>query len=191
MSNVRSHPTQNEVKLSRRKFIVSKTDAKGKILYANEYFSEVCGYKVSELVGSPHNIIRHPDMPKAVFSLLWQHIQNGKNVSAVVKNLTKNGDYYWVVTDFEIRRNSVTDEISQYVAFRHPVSKKVVKKIEPLYAKMLEIEKEDGMTASIDYLNSVLEEKQMDYNQYIEKLAKPGGVAGKLFKKLKDFFDEA
>ena len=188
MSNVRSRPTQNEVKLSPHKFIVSKTDAKGKILYANEYFSEVCGYNESELVGSPHNIIRHPDMPKAVFFLLWEHIQNGQNISAVVKNLTKNGDYYWVVTDFEIRRNSITGEINQYVAFRQSVSKKVVKKIEPLYAKMLEIEKEDGMTASIDYLNGVLKEKQMDYNQYIDKLAKPDGLAGKLLKKIKEIF---
>jgi PAS domain S-box-containing protein len=186
---MRPYPTQNEVKLSSHKYIVSKTDAKGKILYANEYFSEVCGYKEFELVGAPHNIIRHPDMPKAVFYLLWEHIQNGQNISAVVKNLTKNGDYYWVVTDFEIRRNSVTKEINQYVAFRHSVSKKVIKEIEPLYAKMLEIEKADGMMASIDYLNRVLEAKQMNYNQYIEKLAKPSGLAGKLFEKMKQLFD--
>jgi PAS domain S-box-containing protein len=189
MSIIRPYPTKNEIKLSSHKYIVSKTDARGKILYANDYFSEVCGYKEYELVGAPHSIVRHPDMPKAVFHLLWEHIQHGQNISAVVKNLTKNGDYYWVVTDFEIRRNSATGEINQYVAFRHSVSKKVIKEIEPLYAKMLEIEKSEGMAASIDYLNRILEEKQMNYNQYIEKLAKPGGLAGKLFAKMKRLFD--
>ena len=182
-------PTQHEVKLNPHKYIVSKTDARGKIIYANDYFSEVCGYTVNELVGSPHNIIRHPDMPRGVFYLLWHYIQQGRNISAVVKNMTKNGDYYWVVTDFEIRRNSVTHEITQYVAFRHAVPKKVIEEIEPLYARMLAIEEADGMEASVHFLMTFLEEKQMDYNQYIEQLAKPRGLAAALFAKMKKMFD--
>jgi PAS domain S-box-containing protein len=186
---MRPYPTQNEIKLSSHKYIVSKTDVKGKILYANEYFSEISGYKEYELVGQPHNIVRHPDMPKAIFHLLWEHILNGHNITAVVKNMAKNGDYYWVVTDFEIRRNSVTNEINQFVAFRHAVSKKVINEIEPLYAKMLEIEKADGMAESIEYLHRFLESKNMNYNQYIDQLAKPSGIAGKLFEKMKRLFD--
>ena len=189
MSLTRPYPTGNEIKLSSHKYIVSKTDPKGKILYANDYFCEVCGYKEYELVGSPHSIVRHPDMPKAVFHLLWEHIQNGQNISAVVKNLAKNGDHYWVVTDFEIRRNVATKEINQYVAFRHAVSKKVIKEIEPLYAKMLEIEKADGMAASIQYLDDFLASKRLNYNQFIEQLAKPSGIAGKLYEKMKRLFD--
>jgi len=189
MSLVPPSPTQNEVKLSSHKYIVSKTDAQGKIIYANDYFIEVSGYMEYELVGSPHNIIRHPDMPKAVFYLLWHYIQQGKNISAVVKNMTKNGDYYWVMTDFEIRRNSITNEITQYVAFRHSVPKKVIEEIEPLYANMLAIEKKDGMKASVDFLMALLEEKQMDYNQYIAQLAKPRGIAATLFAKMKKMFD--
>ena len=189
MAIMRPYPTEKEIKLSAHKYIVSKTDSKGKIVYANDYFTEVSGYKEYELVGSPHNIVRHPDMPKAIFHLLWEHIQNGQNISAVVKNLAKNGDYYWVMTDFEIRRNSSTKAINQYVAFRHVVPKKVVKEISDLYAKMLEIEKADGMSASIDYLNHFLEERQMNYNQYIEQLAKPRGLAATLFSKMKKMFD--
>ncbi len=189
MSLMRPYPTGKEIKLKSHKYIVSKTDEKGKILYANDYFCEVSGYKEFELVGSPHNIVRHPDMPKAVFYLLWEYIQNGRNITAVVKNMAKNGDHYWVVTDFEVRRNSATQEINQYVAFRHAVSKKVLKEIEPLYAKMLEIEKADGMAASVDYLNSYLDARRMNYNQYIEQLAKPSGLAGKLFEKMKKLFD--
>ncbi len=188
MSLMKPYPTNKEIKLSSTKFIVSKTDPKGVIIYANEYFQEVSGYKEYELVGSPHNIVRHPDMPKAVFYLLWDHIKNGTNITAVVKNMARNGDHYWVVTDFEIRRNRNTNEITQYVAFRHSVSKKVLQEIEPLYAKMLEIEKADGMKESVEYLNRYLADKKMNYNQFIEQLAKPSGLAGKIFDKMKKMF---
>jgi len=189
MAIMRPVPTGKEIKLSTKEFIVSKTDPKGIIVYGNDYFTKVSGYKETELIGSPHNILRHPDMPKAVFFLLWEHIQNGHNISAVVKNMAKNGDHYWVVTDFEIRRNSITKEVSQYVAFRQAVPKRVVEEIEPLYAKMLEIEKVHGMDASVEYLNSFLEEKRMNYNQYVEQLAKPRGLAAVLFGKMKKMFD--
>ncbi len=188
MSIDRPYPTGKEIKLSSHKFIVSKTDSRGIITYANEYFSEVSGYKEFELVGSPHNIVRHPDMPKAIFYLLWKHIKNGVNISAVVKNMAKNGDHYWVVTDFEIRRNRSTNEITQYVAFRNAVSKKVLKEIEPLYSRMLEIEKADGMEKSVEYLEKYLDERKLNYNQFIEQLAKPTGVAAKLFEKMKGMF---
>jgi len=189
MAIMRPYPTQKEIKLSSNKYIVSKTDAFGKIIYANEYFTEVSGYKESELIGANHNIIRHPDMPKAIFYLLWEHIKSGQNISAVVKNLTKNGDHYWVITDFEIRRNSVTKEITQYVAFRHAVSRKVLEEIEPLYQTMLKIEDAHGMEASVEYLNGYLEERRMNYNQYITDLAKPRGLAAVLFGKMKKMFD--
>ena len=189
MAIMRPFPTENEIKLNARKYIVSKTDAAGKIVYVNDYFIEVSGYKEYELVGASHSIVRHPDMPKAIFHLLWDHIQNGQNISAVIKNLAKNGDYYWVMTDFEIRRNSSTKAISQYVAFRHAVPRNVVKEISGLYARMLEIEKADGMPASIDYLNRFLEGKRMNYNQYIEQLAKPHGLAATLFARMKKMFD--
>ena len=93
-----------------------------------------------------------------------------------------------MVTDFEIRRNPVTNEISEYVAFRQAVPKRVVQEIEPLYAQMLEIEKDHGMEASVEYLTSFLEEKRMNYDQYIEQLAKPTGLAAALFDKMKKMF---
>ena len=180
-------PTGREIKLSKKRIIVSKTDMKGIILYANDYFSEVCGYSEVELIGKPHNIVRHPDMPKAVFYLLWETIKRGKNITAVVKNLAKNGDHYWVVTDFEILQDSMGN-ISQYIAYRQAVSAQVREKIEPLYAKMLEIEQTHGMKASVEYLNSFLEERKMSYNEYISELAKPKGLAAKLFDQMKKLF---
>ena len=75
-------------------FIVSKTDLKGKITYGNALFIKMSGYDEPELIGQPHNILRHEDMPAIVFKLLWNRIQAGKEIFAYVKNKTKKGDYY-------------------------------------------------------------------------------------------------
>ncbi len=187
MSMIHPHPTGKELKIHPKDMLVSKTDAKGNISYGNAKFVEISGYRESELIGSEHNILRHPDMPQAVFYLMWQSIKNGKNIMAVVKNLSKSGDHYWVTTDFDIQRNR-EGKIRNYIAFRHPASKNIVKVVEPLYEKMIEIEKEHGMDASVDYLEAFLEEKRMSYNQFIEELAKPKGIAAVLFDKMKKVF---
>ena len=85
-----------EVILDRDCFLVSETDKKGVITYANEDFCEIVGYNLNELLGKPHNIVRHPDMPKIAFKNLWETINSGKVWTGYVQNSTKNGDYYWV-----------------------------------------------------------------------------------------------
>ena len=84
-------PLDVEIELDSKRYIVSETDETGKITFANDYFMEVSGYSQEELIGKPHSIVRHPDMPKVVFKLLWQTISAGKNINAVVKNLAKDG----------------------------------------------------------------------------------------------------
>lgn len=85
-----------EVKLDKKTMIVSETDAKGIIVYANEDFCKISGYTKDELIGNPHNMVRHQDMPKAAFKDLWETIQSGNVWKGIVKNRTKDGDYYWV-----------------------------------------------------------------------------------------------
>ena len=85
-----------EIKLSIDTMIVSETDAKGNILYANLDFCKIAGFSLEELIGKPHNIVRHKDMPKVAFESLWNTIQKGDVWNGMVKNRTKNGDYYWV-----------------------------------------------------------------------------------------------
>ncbi len=118
--------------------IISQTDAKGIITFANRIFCEISGYSVTELVGQPHNIIRHPDMPKAAFQKMWETLKGGQVWSGLVKNLRKDGRYYWV--DTEIMPIYTNDKITGYVAARKPASKKDVQETEKLYKKMLEIE---------------------------------------------------
>jgi aerotaxis receptor len=86
----------NEVKMPQEMIIVTETDAKGIIKFANEDFCKIAGYSLEELVGHPHNIVRHNEMPKAAFEDLWKTIQKGNIWKGIVKNKTKNGDYYWV-----------------------------------------------------------------------------------------------
>lgn len=86
----------NEVKMPQEMIIVTETDAKGIIKFANEDFCKIAGYSLEELVGHPHNMVRHNEMPKAAFEDLWKTIQKGNIWKGIVKNKTKNGDYYWV-----------------------------------------------------------------------------------------------
>ncbi|MEA3490623.1 MAG: PAS domain-containing protein [Campylobacterota bacterium] len=138
---MRPVPTGKEIKISPNTMIVSKTNEKGIITYGNSNFVEISGYKETELIGSPHNILRHPDMPRAIFYFMWESIRKGRNITAVVKNLAKNGDHYWVTTDFDINRDQDL-RVKNYIAFRQVAPKNVLKEIEPLYAKMLTIHAE-------------------------------------------------
>ncbi len=86
----------SEIKIPKDMIIVFETDAKGIILYANSDFCKIAGYSIDELLGKPHNMIRHSDMPKVAFEDLWKTIQSGEIWKGIVKNRTKNGNYYWV-----------------------------------------------------------------------------------------------
>jgi len=158
------NPIDEEIELDPKRYIVSETDAKGKITYANDYFMEVSGYTQEELIGQPHSIVRHPDMPKIVFKLLWETLKKGKNINAVVKNLAKDGRYYWIFTEFEIRKNTDTGEIIGYHASRKTISKHVIEIMADLYKELLAIEKSEGVDASEKYLVSFLKEKGDDVN---------------------------
>jgi aerotaxis receptor len=118
--------------------IVSETDLKGIITYANRKFCEIAGYDKNELQGKNHNIIRHPDMPKIAFKGLWDTIQSGQNWSGVVKNLRKDGRYYWVHSYITLTFKN--NEHTGYIAARRPASRLEIEEAESLYAKLLEAE---------------------------------------------------
>lgn len=185
-----SHPTpiDNEIKLSSKRYIVSKTNPKGVIEYGNDYFVEISGYSETELVGQPHNIVRHPDMPKIAFKLMWDRIKDGKNFMAVVKNLAKDGSYYWVVTDFEPKIDSITNEIISHTAFRKAAPQDAIDTMTPIYAKLLELEQSGGIEASEKYLREFLEQNNTTYDNFINELVENRGLFKLFFTAMKKLF---
>ncbi|WP_281980103.1 PAS domain-containing protein [Tenacibaculum mesophilum] len=170
METTQRHIINEEVQWDKTKTIVSKTDVYGTILYANDVFSNTCEYSTIELVGEPHNIIRHPDMPKVAFKVLWDALKKGENFHAIVKNLTRTGRYYWVITDFIIDKDE-EGKIVGYTARRKAVPDGVVKKIEPIYKTLLDIEKLKGEKASEMYFDAYLkEEVGKTYNEFVVDL---------------------
>ncbi|CAA6814411.1 MAG: SIGNAL-TRANSDUCTION SENSOR PROTEIN-PAS/PAC domain [uncultured Sulfurovum sp.] len=173
-----------EIKFSKKKFIVSKTDLKGKIIFTNKNFSEVSGYTEAELVGENHNILRHPDMPRAVFFLVWKTLLAGNPISGVVKNLAKDGRYYWVIADFEAKKDN-NGNITALTAFRRAAPQDVIESAEELYETMVAIEKKHGMEKSLSYLEGYLEDENVTYHEFIEELIRPKGIIAVLLNSFK------
>jgi len=113
--------------------IVSKTNLKGHLTYTNDVFTRIAGYTAQELKDQPHSIIRHPQMPRCVFALLWLTIQDGREIFAYVINKCKNGDHYWVIAHVTPSRNSSGSIIGFHSTRRVPERSIVDEKIIPLY----------------------------------------------------------
>ncbi|PWB24673.1 PAS domain-containing protein [Flavobacterium sp. HTF] len=170
----RPTPSDREVDWNKTKVLLSKTDTKGTILYANEAFIDVSGYDEFELIGQPHNVIRHPDMPRVIFKFLWDSIKANQNIHAIIKNMSKTGRFYWVITDFKIISDS-DGEIVGFFGTRKSVPEDIIVKfIEPLYKKLLHIEEASGIHASEEYLVGFLEERNKSYMEYVDHLVATG-----------------
>lgn len=163
-------PKDEEIPLNPKKYIISKTDSKGVIIYVNDYFIQVCQYSKKELIGQPHNIVRHPDMPRIAFKLMWDTIKQNKDFKALVKNLAKDGRYYWVLTKFEAVVDPVTNEIVSYTAYRSAATRKAIKEIIPIYKKLVELEKVGGMEQSGEYLAKFLKDNNTTYEKFLDKI---------------------
>jgi PAS domain S-box-containing protein len=156
----------NELTFGDEEFIVSKTNLDGKITYGNSLFIQMSGYSELELIDHPHNILRHPDMPAVVFKLLWNQIRSGKEIFAYVKNKTKSGDFYWVFAHVTPSFDS-NRKISNYHSVRRKPTTKALEIIKPLYASLLQKEKNSGIPASEEMLAQILKEKGVSYDEFI------------------------
>lgn len=168
---IRPQPTQNERVLGEDDFIVSKTDLKGVITYGNRIFIEISGYSEPELLGSPHSILRHPDMPRAIFKLLWDTIQAKGEICAYVKNLAKDGSFYWVFANITPSFDRHGNLIGYYSVRRKP-RPEAVQTMAGLYRAMLEAERlagdgQAGMKASTALLHQTLAQKDMSYEEFV------------------------
>ncbi|MCK5854105.1 MAG: PAS domain-containing protein [Sulfurovaceae bacterium] len=139
-----------ETEVPEDELIVSRTDFTGKITYVNETFAEISGYTPKELIGQPHNVIRHPDMPSSAFADLWATVERGDTWEGYVKNLRKDGGYYWVLARVStVKKNGVAVE---YKSVREPVSREKKIEIQKLYDRLRA--EEEGTTRVVLYIKN-------------------------------------
>jgi PAS domain S-box-containing protein len=168
MRAVHAAPTGIERTFEDDELIVSKTDPQGRITYANELFVHLSGYTRGELMGAPHSIVRHPDMPRGVFKFLWDTLIGGNEVFAIVKNLSRNGDHYWVLAHVSPTFGKDGTIIGHH-SNRRTAERASIAVLEPIYALMCKEEerhgKAEGAAASIPVLMAELKARSTTYAQ--------------------------
>jgi aerotaxis receptor len=127
-------PIDEEVQFDGRS-LISETDTHGNITYANRKFFEMTGYTKEEIIGQPHNILRHPDMPRAAFEQMWKTVKSGTIWEGYVKNLRKDGKFYWVIVNI-VHKLDDSGEIIGYIASRKEPDSQKIKAVEQSYKKM-------------------------------------------------------
>lgn len=160
-----------EIIMREDEVIVSKTDLKGRITYTNHIFRNISGFTEEELLNQPHNVIRHPDMPRCIFKLLWDKLEANEEIFAYVKNICKDGQYYWVFAHVTPSFNEAGEKIGYHSNRRKP-DEQGLEIIKKLYQRLVEIEasvpnSKVGMTMAFDFLKEHLASAEMPYDQFI------------------------
>ena len=168
----RRTPSGRERTFGEDEIIVTKTDLQGRITYANDVFLRVAGYTEAEVLGAAHSLVRHPDMPRSVFKLLWDTIERREEIFAYVLNMASNGDHYWVFAHVTPTFDA-NGTIIGYHSNRRTPDRKAVEAIEPIYKVLLEIEARHGddwragMNAAVAHLVTTLDSVGKPYDEFI------------------------
>lgn len=174
-------PTGVERTFGDDEIIVSKTDTRGRLTYVNDLFIKISGYPERELIGQPHNIIRHPDMPRSVFKLLWDTISQGSELFAYIVNLSADGGHYWVLAHVTPTFGPGGDIVG-YHSNRRTASRVALDRIQPVYASLLAEEQRhshapDAIAASSELLQRTLADQGQTYDEFVWSLDDTGRVA--------------
>lgn len=166
-------PTNREITLKDDEFIVSKTDIKGRITYANRVFMRIANYSEDQLLGTQHNIVRHPDIPRGVFRLLWNTLKEEQEFFGYVKNMTADGDFYWVFANITPDWN-LNDDVVGYYSVRRKPKRSALEVITPIYREMLALEQRlppaEAPDASIQLLQDKLKGLKLSYEEFVLSL---------------------
>ncbi|GAA0320629.1 PAS domain-containing protein [Kineococcus aurantiacus] len=170
-SRAKVRPTGQERTFSADELIVSKTDPRGLITYANDVFLRVGAFERHEVIGQPHNLIRHPDMPKAVFKLLWDTVSSGHELFAYVNNLAADGANYWVLAHVTASKDA-SGRITGYHSNRRRPAPEGVRAASGLYDVLLAEERRHGtgkaaVEASSALLTRMLAERGTTYEEFV------------------------
>lgn len=172
MSKKHVEPSGIEKPVKTGDLIVSKTDLKGRITYGNRAFADYAGYTESEFMGRQHNLVRHPDMPRSVFKLLWDRLQQRQEVFAFVKNLCSDGSHYWVFANVTPSLDA-SGQVVGYHSVRRQARAEALPLIQDLYRQMLALENDsggrEGMDKATDWLLDKLQSLNTDYDTFVLK----------------------
>jgi len=164
-------PTSHEIRMKPDELIVSKTDTKGRLTYCNRFFIEFSGYTEPELLGQQHNIVRHPDMPRSVFHLLWSTIKSGNEFFGYVKNMSKDGSFYWVLANVTPSYAKNGSDIIGFFSVRRAPDPISLGKIGSIYKDMLIAEQRagscDAIIAGSKVLTDIINMTGKDYREFI------------------------
>lgn len=174
-------PTGREKTFRPDQIIVSKTDPQGRLTYVNPLFVEISGYTEAELIGKPHNIIRHPDMPRSVFRLLWDRIASGEEIFAYVVNLSADGGHYWVLAHVTPTLDA-SGRVLGYHSNRRTADPSALAVITDVYARLVAAERAAGSTpaaleAGTALLEQILAEAGQTYDEMVWSLSQEVAAA--------------
>lgn len=174
MSHEKPALTGVERDFPENEIIVSKTDPTGRITYVNDLFSKISDFEEEEVLGEQHSVIRHPDMPRCVFKLLWDTVSTGQEIFAYVNNSTKHGDHYWVLAHVTPTFGA-DKKIVSYHSNRRSPRRDALNAIMPIYDNLLQIERgapdrKTGMELSLKALNELLDKNGVSYDEFVLSL---------------------
>ncbi|MFI5495009.1 PAS domain-containing protein [Actinoplanes sp. NPDC051859] len=171
MRSLAVRPTGVERTFDQGRLIVTKTDRKGVLQYANALFLELSAFPESEVIGQPHNMIRHPDMPRVIFKLMWERLLAGQEIFAYVVNLAGDGAHYWVFAHVTPSFDA-NGQITGFHSNRRSPDRAAVTAIQALYARLSAEEQKhsrpaDALEASGRLLDSMLTERGQNYDEFV------------------------
>lgn len=163
-------PTNVEVPVTDEDVIVSKTDTSGHITYVNRAFMRISNYAERDVLGKQHNVVRHPDMPRGVYRLMWETLKAEREFFGLVKNLTADGHFYWVFANVTADRDA-RGQLVGYFSVRRHAPATAVRAATDLYGQMLKIERESSAAeapmASVQFLRRMLDERKTTYDRFV------------------------
>jgi len=165
MDDINFTPVGRELMLDPDKVMISKLTPEGQIDFVNDYFVEITGYEVHEIVGKTFEDSKHADVPMTIFNLMMDHLSDNKNLHIVLKDQAKDGRYYWYITDFETKLDKEGNKISTS-SKRVAAPRSVIPEFDKLYKKILKIEQNTSLETAKIYFDGFLEEKGMSFNDY-------------------------
>lgn len=162
-------PLDREMVMEPGEIIVSKTDLKGRITYGNTTFMKYAGFSENDLIGTQHNVVRHPDMPRGVFKLFWDTLQQGSEIFAFVKNISRDGSHYWVFANVTPSVDEAGNILGYYSVRRKP-NPKAIEVVRGLYREMLLAEQRAGARDAVAASTQVLERRLRESGQSYEQM---------------------